>query len=173
MAHSCVPNASWYTSDTLGTRVVRSLVPIGAGEEVFVSYLSGSDLLLPTETRRSLLQAQKEFLCQCQRCCAHEDEARVFPCTFSAKCPGTHCSLTGGGLGPCSLCHAPISNSDAAISLAQEAGLLASLDRIDHILDAGLPVNVSAAIQALEPIHPLHYLSRRIGRVQYELHTQR
>lgn len=173
MNHSCEPNASWYTRDVLGTRVVRCIAAIRKGEEVFISYLIDSDLLLPTGERRQKLQSHAEFYCECSLCSAEVDRARVFPCT-SPFCPGARRAVLHGGASECGACAEDFLEASFADMLDQEIALCDSLDRIDRALlgSLGHGDDISAEIRALRSIHPLHHTTRRVGRLQYDLHAR-
>jgi len=84
-AHSCAPNAKWYTQNDEGYTVMRSLVPIKEGDEVCLSYLSDELLRMSTKKRRKILSKAQEFLCKCTRCASSLDDTRVF------KCPESPC----------------------------------------------------------------------------------
>mmetsp|Transcript_170807 Transcript_170807/g.542744 ORF Transcript_170807/g.542744 Transcript_170807/m.542744 type:complete len:559 (-) Transcript_170807:180-1856(-) len=171
--HSCEPNASWYTRDVLGTRIVRSLAAIRKGEEVLISYLRNFDLLLPTSERRQILQTHTEFFCECSLCSSLVDRARVFPCALSL-CPGARRAVVHGGASECDVCAKVFVEASFSEMLGEEASLCDNLDRIDLALQGseGHDGDISAEILALRTIHPLHHTTRRIGRLQYDLHTR-
>lgn len=69
--HSCRPNAEFYN---VGTSLrVRSVRPIGAGEEVTVSYVPLTHSLAD---RRRSLASQYKFTCTCERCQEEEQEVQ-------------------------------------------------------------------------------------------------
>jgi len=171
--HSCEPNASWYTRDVLGTRVVRSIAGIRKGDEVCISYLRNSDLLLPTRERRQKLQSHAEFFCECSLCSSGVDRARVFPCTLPF-CPGARRAVLHGGASECDACAKVFVEASFSELFGEEAALCDNLDRIDRALkgSGGHDGDISAEILALRTIHPLHHTTRRVGRLQYDLHTR-
>ncbi|CAE7267461.1 ANK1 [Symbiodinium microadriaticum] len=83
--HSCRPTCAF----VLGEEGMCSLVAvrqIKAGEEVTVSYISESSLLLPVLQRRSALYRPWQFHCQCERCIGFDDTR------------GHRCSRCGRGI---------------------------------------------------------------------------
>ena len=86
--HSCVPNCT-YNQYTLihGVPAMRvfALKAIMKGEQIFTTYIGGTDMLLSTRERRNLLRRQKAFECLCERCCSRDVLAPL-------KCPA--CSGT-------------------------------------------------------------------------------
>ncbi|KAJ3207004.1 hypothetical protein HDU67_007812 [Dinochytrium kinnereticum] len=64
--HSCRPNSTYVTSgEGGGTMMLRTLVPVGEGEELTLSYV---DLYASRLDRRKKLAETKFFSCQCDRC---------------------------------------------------------------------------------------------------------
>lgn len=171
-AHSCAPNASWHSLDTAGTRVMRSLIPIRCGEEVFVSYLSDEQLLLPKADRRADLEVGKEFHCRCSRCDSDLDDVRVFQCC-SPACSGK-CVLSGHGVGCCDLCGVGPSRLASSRMLAQEAALTNQLDYFDDVLDTGQRIDISQCVfkLSLGELHYCHWLSLRLAYIKFEFYTQ-
>lgn len=82
LSHSCAPNAAWHLDES-NTYILHAREFIGEGDEICISYLSPGDLCLPTDERRSLLAATKDFRCTCARCTASLDSARAFRCLCS------------------------------------------------------------------------------------------
>ncbi len=76
--HSCEPNAIRQT-ETGGQSVVQlvSCVAIREGDEILVNYMDGIDEGLNVEQRRSRLQQQYRFHCECPRCKREALEARA------------------------------------------------------------------------------------------------
>eukprot|EP00730_Choanoeca_flexa_P016621 TRINITY_DN7897_c0_g1_i2.p1 TRINITY_DN7897_c0_g1~~TRINITY_DN7897_c0_g1_i2.p1 ORF type:complete len:508 (+),score=104.82 TRINITY_DN7897_c0_g1_i2:22-1524(+) len=80
--HSCMPNCVVVT-EPYGILAVRTIRPLAAGTECFVSYV---DLLLPQQQRIDILKTNKEFVCTCLRCI----EPNAFPrehTLTSIRCP--------------------------------------------------------------------------------------
>jgi len=76
--HSCLENATHFADWNLGPGeprlVFRAVMPLSNGTEILISYLGESDLALPTENRRAILNASKHFVCCCERCTSTEIE---------------------------------------------------------------------------------------------------
>ena len=117
-AHSCSPNAFWYTVNSLGAKEMRSIQPIQSGSEVFISYLSDQQLLLPTAERRRYLQELKEFCCSCRRCVHDIEETRIFRCVQSG-CEGT-CNISGQHVTHCRKCQLAPTCAQTQRMLAEE-----------------------------------------------------
>ncbi|CAE8592106.1 unnamed protein product [Polarella glacialis] len=167
--HSCWPNAAWYTCDSDGTRVVRSIRTMTKGEEVLISYLKDSDLRLSTAYRQDELEKLSEFTCDCSLCSAPEDASRVFPCSLS-DCPGARRAGSLGGLGDCDVCGQPLAASLCERLLADEAALQQSVDSIRLGIQDGQ--DMSSDVLALSHIHPLHLLTRIVARRKANLHLR-
>lgn len=76
--HSCAPNMQ-RTFEFAGLAVVSLLRDVCRGEPLLISYLSDSDLELPTEERRAMLHEKFGFTCQCERCGSYDSELDATP----------------------------------------------------------------------------------------------
>ncbi|KAF7290377.1 SET domain-containing protein [Mycena chlorophos] len=78
--HSCAPNARWHWDPATLSLSLIAVRPIGLGDEITISYLPGTHLLLPRQTRQSLLLSAYNFSCCCAACIrmdeAESDAAR-------------------------------------------------------------------------------------------------
>ncbi|CAE7197827.1 Smyd3 [Symbiodinium natans] len=83
--HSCRPNCAFVLSDDATCGLV-AIQEIKADEEITVSYISESNLLLPILQRRSALLRPWQFTCACPRCVGVDDTR------------GLRCSLCGRGV---------------------------------------------------------------------------
>ena len=74
--HSCQPNCTKYfeSSPSMGPPrlVIRTLRAVAAGEELLYSYVP---LYQSTASRRKALQHSYGFICSCERCLRHQEEA--------------------------------------------------------------------------------------------------
>lgn len=86
MSHSCIPNCKVNFEGTVS--VCRVILPIKAGEELTIEYVS-DHRLKPTYARRFNYALKKEFTCTCARCAGPGDDTRQFPC-FDKECSGRH-----------------------------------------------------------------------------------
>jgi len=178
--HSCHPNCVWFTAQNGRDKIVRVIAPIEVGEELLVDY--GGDLLLPTHLRRAKLQSTKGFVCECSRCNNDEQETRWSYCetkstTSSSCCSGTHFIIqphmdTVPIMTNCSKCHHEASSKHLQKVLELELELHQEIDKIEHIADQNLPMDVSGRIMALKPPHPYHYLAEMTYKIQGELYGQ-
>ena len=75
--HSCNPNCIYTINES--TINVTAATDIQIGEEIHVSYL-GIFLWAGKQNRRSNLQRDKYFTCECDRCCKESDFASGIPC---------------------------------------------------------------------------------------------
>eukprot|EP00802_Teleaulax_amphioxeia_P023322 Tamp_23879.p1 GENE.Tamp_23879~~Tamp_23879.p1 ORF type:complete len:290 (-),score=64.04 Tamp_23879:97-966(-) len=70
--HSCDPSATRYAQGSDNSVQLVAARAIGAGEEIFVSYLDTSDAGgsggMTVEERRSILQSKYGFVCECPLC---------------------------------------------------------------------------------------------------------
>jgi hypothetical protein len=71
--HSCSPSAVWSWCAQKDEMSVQAVVKIAARQEIHISYLSDGDLLNTRAMRRSLLESQYGFFCQCSACGSGED----------------------------------------------------------------------------------------------------
>eukprot|EP00927_Polykrikos_kofoidii_P054948 TRINITY_DN49277_c0_g1_i1.p1 TRINITY_DN49277_c0_g1~~TRINITY_DN49277_c0_g1_i1.p1 ORF type:complete len:523 (-),score=56.69 TRINITY_DN49277_c0_g1_i1:525-2093(-) len=167
-AHSCAPNACWYTRDAGGSRVMRSLVPISSGEEVFISYLGDEDMLLGKDERQAMLSQTKEFRCACLRCASDEEDTRVFNCP-EPGCFGKRL-LVAGSVGPCNRCVASLPAATNTNMLAKEKAVRQKMDYIDDVINTRKPIDVSKEVfnLSLGPLHAHHSLSCRHAQAQYD-----
>jgi hypothetical protein len=77
--HSCDPNVSYTSKTHDGALEYKVIKPIQAGDEISFSYIT--DLYhTPTFQRRRKLQAEKDFVCMCNRCIG-PDFCRVAQCS--------------------------------------------------------------------------------------------
>mmetsp|Transcript_130134 Transcript_130134/g.417590 ORF Transcript_130134/g.417590 Transcript_130134/m.417590 type:complete len:541 (+) Transcript_130134:51-1673(+) len=97
MNHSCLPNALLGPGAKKGTIEVRTLRPIGAGEEVTISYIDEQSLFRPVADRRAALSRRRQFACACDRC-AGPDTLRVFRC-MRQTCRGSVMASASDGDG--------------------------------------------------------------------------
>lgn len=66
--HSCVPNCAIAQNSETGDMEIRSLRPIGEGDELFVSYIHVPDLQSDVGARTRQLLEKYRFLCGCPLC---------------------------------------------------------------------------------------------------------
>eukprot|EP01066_Platyproteum_vivax_P020402 Platyproteum_vivax@DN8313_c0_g1_i1.p1 len=69
--HSCTPNCNHVWSERGLEERVYALCNINAGQELFTSYLSLSELLSPRDIRSQALYEKFRFECTCNACCKH------------------------------------------------------------------------------------------------------
>eukprot|EP00930_Biecheleria_cincta_P038704 TRINITY_DN26586_c0_g1_i2.p1 TRINITY_DN26586_c0_g1~~TRINITY_DN26586_c0_g1_i2.p1 ORF type:complete len:664 (+),score=115.70 TRINITY_DN26586_c0_g1_i2:87-2078(+) len=129
--HSCKPNSitadpklevdskrngNGMTHDTFKKALIAQ-VPIHAGDEITISYLSDDELLEPTERRQRTIRDRWGFTCVCDRCRSEESDAllRTFCCTGGAPCKGTH-GGSGTSLSACSVCGVVASQVETRLS---------------------------------------------------------
>lgn len=71
--HSCTPNATYnkfLAADGRQFMRIFTIKPIRKGEQIFSTYIGGTDMLKTTRDRRIQLAAAKAFWCRCDRCIA-------------------------------------------------------------------------------------------------------
>lgn len=79
LSHSCLPNAR-ASSDAQGFLSVVAHREIQEGEEILVSFLTDSELVMSTNARQTRLLSSKNFYCSCPACQVEVDDRREFNC---------------------------------------------------------------------------------------------
>ena len=82
VAHSCLPNVSYYSKNSHGSLTYVAIREIEDGDMITFSYI-GDLWTTPTQGRRAALLASKNFICCCVRC-RDVDTCRAAAC----KCGG-------------------------------------------------------------------------------------
>lgn len=80
--HSCRPNCTYNQYAIIGGRPYMRIFTIRAikkGDQIFTTYIAGTDMLGSTRARREQLMAAKAFYCRCQRCLG-PDVLAPLPC---------------------------------------------------------------------------------------------
>mmetsp|Transcript_22565 Transcript_22565/g.49919 ORF Transcript_22565/g.49919 Transcript_22565/m.49919 type:complete len:400 (-) Transcript_22565:179-1378(-) len=161
--HSCTPNACVIAPEN-GPGEVICIKPIGAGDEVFVSYLCDSQLTHPLEDRATQFARNWEFVCSCPRCKALGDDTRRFSCPddgCAGHCKGMTAESSDLEVLPCDECG----------RMPEEDVVRGWADLEDEIAELlkGLPENLYCAWCPCEEFaakHPEHCLA---GRWKYQL----
>lgn len=97
--HSCQPNAAFkFESDSCSLVAMR---PLAVGDEVTISYIKESCLMMPITHRKSMLSTW-DFDCRCPRCASIADDTRGFSCPACGE-SGIYPDSFGGWL-PCRAC---------------------------------------------------------------------
>ena len=73
--HSCAPNAEIKFADNSSTLTLVCVKSIGAGEEIYISYLDECELQRSRHSRQKALRENYLFTCECERCEREKDEA--------------------------------------------------------------------------------------------------
>jgi len=170
-AHSCQPNCVWFSSQN-GDRIMRTVVPVAKGEELFINYMDDSWLIRPVSERRKHTSSTYLFVCECPRCAAHGDDTRWFPCQ-TKSCSGHHLGITATrAFTICDACGNEACTAHVVHLLQQEANVSRKLERINDIIDSGQPIDITQQLLSLEAPHPYHYLAAKVADVQRELYSQ-
>jgi SET domain len=178
MAHSCKPNATWFTSQDGRYKIIRAIEPIQAGELVTITYLDHKVLEQPMYLRRGMLKRTKNFDCICPRCVSETgDDTRLFSCSHSNQCIGHHFvkQVNEDDIPeflPCSSCGLPPKAAFQEAKLATEKTTLKNITYVDYVADNGLQVDITRLLRSLKPPSPRHALTLPIYRAQSELFEQ-
>ncbi|CAK9009425.1 unnamed protein product [Durusdinium trenchii] len=70
-AHSCTPNAAYYT-DGRHAHVV-AMQPLCKGDLIEISYIQPPYMLLPRDLRQQYIESTRGFCCLCNRCIGEQD----------------------------------------------------------------------------------------------------
>ena len=141
--HNCAPNAARLEHDG-GLRLV-AIQAIEAGEEITMSYVQDSDLILPASLRKTRLSAWFGE-CACARCKDPTDVSRRFSCP--AKCGKGECVSSGGSLGACSGCNEKYGTVAGLILMSAAAQVELKLIRMETEEVLGSVEDIKAALEA-------------------------
>lgn len=103
--HSCQPNARFKFGPGRTYCSLVAMRRLAAGDEITVSYISESNMLLPISHRRKML-SNWNFTCCCPRCAASSDDTRGMRCP-ACGVNGIYPSPAGSWL-PCIACDSQI-----------------------------------------------------------------
>jgi len=165
--HSCQPNALRYDNGV--GKILIALQDIRAGEEIYINYMSDTQLLEPRQQRQEFINTWG-FVCNCELCSQPGDDVRLFPCPV--KCGGC-CIGIPDGLSPCSACEVEYASSTQI--LAEEARLMAKVLEIDRkpfliTVNPGVVDELTEAMAAV--MDRMHWGFARLDDVATGYHLQ-
>lgn len=190
LAHSCLPNCAYSSSNLHGGLEYRACRPIAAGDMMTFSYL-GDIWTKNTPERRAECLETKDFVCCCPRCNAPDATNGVLcpnrACTgFAVPMASDYSSDPEVAQGArCYVCDAcgPLSTEVCAEFYQRERQLMAQLVKLKRAAyegDVAAPDRVrkvaDIAKQALSPTHwivPLAYDTLAMFCVHHATHVQR
>jgi len=168
--HSCSPNAvRMVVADKI--IAVVALRPIGAGEEICITYVLEQTLFMPTLERQRRMRSMFGFDCACARCTDEEDAVRAFRCR-TGGCRGARRALRRGSPGACSACGALPSAAEGREALRREAAILDLYNQLEGDREGGSEAIERALRSALEVLSELHWVTERLHHVAYQRHMR-